>query len=116
MCLITFPTEGSLCFQTAAELNNELMTHTKRMNYSINPFSSFAYDAIWSIALTLQKSFPVLKARNKKLSNITYGDEETADLFRRVLRNLTFTGMSVSISIITRSTANKNEVDYFKAD
>ena len=101
---------GSLCFQTAVELNNELMTEAKRMNYPSNPFSSFAYDAIWSIALTLQKSSPFLKARNKSLSNITYGDLETAELFRRVLRNLTFTGMSVSICI-NRSIANKNKVD-----
>ncbi|XP_078371637.1 gamma-aminobutyric acid type B receptor subunit 2-like [Oculina patagonica] len=88
--------------KTAVELNNELMMESKRMNFPINPFSSFAYDAIWSIALTLQKSGPVLKARNKSFSNITYGDEETADLFRRVLRNLTFTGMSGTVKFDQR--------------
>ncbi|KAJ7352860.1 hypothetical protein OS493_033402 [Desmophyllum pertusum] len=80
--------------KTAVELNNELMNQSQIMNYPINGFSSFAYDAIWSIALTLHKSSSVLKVRNKSLSNITYSDGETADLFRRVLRNLTFIGMS----------------------
>lgn len=86
----------SLCFQTAVELNNELMRESQKMNYPVNAFSSFAYDAIWSIALTLQKSSPVLEALNKSLANITYGDRETTELFKRVLRNLTFIGMSVS--------------------
>jgi len=72
------------------------MRKSKKLNYPANAFSSFAYDAIWSIALTLQKSSPVLKARNKSLSSITYGDKETTELFKRVLRNLTFIGMSVS--------------------
>ena len=71
------------------------MRKSRKMNYPANAFSSFAYDAIWSIALTLHKSFPVLKARNKSLSNITYGDSETTELFKRVLRNLSFIGMSV---------------------
>lgn len=86
----------SLCFQTAVELNNELTRESQKMNYPVNAFSSFAYDAIWSIALTLQKSSPVLEALNKSLANITYGDRETTELFKRVLRNLTFIGMSVS--------------------
>lgn len=86
----------SFCFQTAVELDKELMRKSKKLNYPANAFSSFAYDAIWSIALTLQKSSPVLKARNKSLSSITYGDKETTELFKRVLRNLTFIGMSVS--------------------
>ena len=72
------------------------MRKSRKMNYPANAFSSFAYDAIWSIALTLHKSFPVLEARNKSLSNITYGDSETTELFKRVLRNLSFIGMSVS--------------------
>ena len=72
------------------------MKKCQKMNYPANAFSSFAYDAIWSIALTLQKSSPILKARNKSFSNITYGDREATELFKRVLRNLTFIGMSVS--------------------
>jgi len=72
------------------------MEKSKRENYPINPFSSFAYDAIWSIALTLHQSSSILEARNKTLANFTYGDRESADLFRKVLRNLSFAGMSVS--------------------
>ena len=73
------------------------MEKSKRENYPINAFSSFAYDAVWSIALTLHQSSLILEARNKRLSNLTYGDSETAELFRNVLRNLTFLGMSVSM-------------------
>ena len=72
------------------------MRKSQRMNFPANAFSSFAYDAIWSIALTLQKSSAVLKAHNKSLSNITYSDRETTEVFKQVLRNLTFIGMSVS--------------------
>ena len=86
----------SFCFQTAVELNKELMRKSQNMSYPANAFSSFAYDAIWSIALALQKLSPVLKARNKSLSSVTYGDMETTELFKGVLRNLSFIGMSVS--------------------
>lgn len=84
-------------FQTATDLDKELMEKSKIENYPINAFSSFAYDAVWSIALTLHQSSLIFEARNKRLSNLTYGDSETAGLFRNVLRNLTFLGMSVSM-------------------
>lgn len=84
-------------FQTATDLDKELKEKSKRENYPINAFSSFAYDAVWSIALTPNQSSLILEARNKRLSNLTYGDSETAELFKNVLRNLTFLGMSVSM-------------------
>lgn len=85
--------------QTAVELNDELLERSRKINYPANGFSSFAYDAIWSIALTLHQSSFALQARNKSLTNITYGDREAAELFRRILRNLTYIGMSVSTRI-----------------
>ncbi|XP_066017457.1 gamma-aminobutyric acid type B receptor subunit 2 [Pocillopora verrucosa] len=80
--------------KTAVELNDELLERSRKINYPANGFSSFAYDAIWSIALTLHQSSFALQARNKSLTNITYGDREAAELFRRILRNLTYIGMS----------------------
>ncbi|XP_022781204.1 gamma-aminobutyric acid type B receptor subunit 2-like isoform X3 [Stylophora pistillata] len=80
--------------KSAVELKDELLERSRKINYPTNGFSSFAYDAIWSIALTLHQSISVLQARNKSLANIKYGDREAAELFKRLLRNLTFTGMS----------------------
>lgn len=90
-------TTPTIAGKTAEELNKELMRKSQRMNFPANAFSSFAYDAIWSIALTLQKSSAVLKAHNKSLSNITYSDRETTEVFKQVLRNLTFIGMSGTV-------------------
>ena len=83
-------------FQTVTELDHELDDIIRSHGYPVNSFSSFAYDAIWSIALTLDQASYILNSQNKQLSNFTYGDNETAILFRDILRNLSFYGMSVS--------------------
>ena len=83
-------------FQTVTELHHELDDIIRSHGYPVNAFSSFAYDAIWSIALTLHQASYILDSQNKHLSNFTYGDNETAILFRDILRNLSFYGMSAS--------------------
>ncbi|XP_068719993.1 gamma-aminobutyric acid type B receptor subunit 2-like [Montipora capricornis] len=87
-------TTPTIAGKTATELDKELKKLIQRHGYPDNAFSSFAYDAIWSIALTLQQASDILETRDKRLSNFSYGDKESAFLFRDILRNLSFNGMS----------------------
>ncbi|XP_067042004.1 gamma-aminobutyric acid type B receptor subunit 2-like isoform X2 [Acropora muricata] len=87
-------TTPTIAGKTVTELHNELDDIIRSHGYPVNAFSSFAYDAIWSIALTLHQASYILNSQNKHLSNFTYGDNETAILFRDILRNLSFYGMS----------------------
>jgi hypothetical protein len=59
-------------------------------------YYTVGYDAVLAIALTLNKSISILQAQGKSLENFTYDDNETSALFKSILLNLSFTGMSVS--------------------
>ena len=76
--------------------------------YDYNMYGALGYDAIWTIALTLQKASDVLQLRRrgavnnetKRLEAFTYDDTELKDLFFQEMANVHFIGVSVSIDAI----------------
>ena len=53
------------------------------------------YDAVWSIAMVLDKSRDKLKLLNKSLENITYGDADAAAIFYKEALALNFPSPSM---------------------
>lgn len=56
----------------------------------------FAYDAIWAVALTLNKSIETLQAQGKSLEQFNYEDSSMSSVFQEKLQALHYRGMSVS--------------------
>ena len=82
-------------FQTAQQLNSTYEERCRHSNFTSHEYASFTYDAVWTIALMLNKSIPLLGEKNKTLETIKYGDKETAEIMKDILFRTNFTGMSV---------------------
>ena len=62
---------------------------------SYNLYASFAYDSVYSLALMFNRSIPMLRAHNKSLEGLEYGDNVAAEIFVDILKKTSFWGMSV---------------------
>lgn len=82
-------------FQTAQQLQAEYDERRRRLNYTYHMYAGFTYDAAWSIAVMLNKSIPRLRAKNKTLETVKYGDKEVAEIMTDILFRTDFWGMSV---------------------
>jgi len=55
------------------------------------------YDAMWTIALALNSSIPILEDRGLgRLEDFTYDSVEMANVFTEAVANVSFPGISVS--------------------
>lgn len=63
-------------------------------------FSATTFDAVYAAALTMQKALPDLDKANLGLENFTFENSNKtktfADILEPHLRNISFTGVSVS--------------------
>lgn len=77
-----------------------LRYHDRLANQSnqYNAYYTAAYDAVMAIAMTLNKSISILKTQGKTLGNFSHVDKDTSSLFKDILLNLTFNGMTVSMA------------------
>ena len=81
--------------QTALQLKAEYEERLRSENYTYNSYAAFTYDAVWSVALMLNKSIPLLGEKNKTLESMSYKDAEGAKIMRDILFRTDFAGMSV---------------------
>ncbi|KXJ12256.1 Gamma-aminobutyric acid type B receptor subunit 1 [Exaiptasia diaphana] len=80
--------------QSAKDLIKELNKLMTSNNFSTNLYTSFTYDAVWTIARMLNKSIPLLAKHNKTLESLTYKDQTAVDIFVKILHQTDFNGMS----------------------
>lgn len=96
-------------FQTPAEYTSQLWEHfslreDEFQNYTMIPQASYGYDAIWAVALALNRSVEVLKAKvfsngqQRRLEQFSHGDNEMFDVIFDALGSVDFEGVSVKIS------------------
>lgn len=90
-------------FQTIQELSEEYKTELAKSPYNNKEPSrhaAFAYDAVWTIALTLNQSISVLKqqneTRNMSLEDFDYTNVAMRNTFMKIAKGISFQGMSVS--------------------
>ena len=62
-------------------------------------FASFAYDATWVIAATLNNSIQSLAKLNESLENFHYGSHTFADIFKEEMAKIRFLGITVGLEI-----------------
>lgn len=82
------------------DLHKEYNDMILKRNLSTNLFSTFTYDAAWTIARMLNKSIPLLAKYNKTLETLKYKDEIAVDIFIKKLHETDFLGMSVRLFFV----------------
>ena len=91
--------------QTPEELVSELRRRMKWPEYSNYTWiedAPYSYDALWAVALMLNKTCEVLQQRvfangeKRRIEDFTYDDYEMAQVFFESLQETNFYGMSVS--------------------
>lgn len=58
-------------------------------------YASYAYDAVWAIALTLNRSIDRLANIDRRLEDIHYNDKEALAIFMEQMQSLEFSGITV---------------------
>ena len=61
-------------------------------NLNFFAFSNTLYDQIWSLALALNKSLPILQSRNLSIDNYTIGQDVITAVIEEQMANLSFQG------------------------
>ena len=60
----------------------------------------YGYDAVWMAAFILNRSIARLNELNHKLEDFTYRHRHFTDIFLEESKNVSFQGVSVSVSMI----------------
>lgn len=92
-------------FQTVQELLDEYIMELSSSSYKYpNRRAAFAYDAVWTIALTLNRSISALnqqnETRNLTLDDFDYTNVAMRKTFMKYAKTISFQGMSVSRNIL----------------
>ena len=77
-------------------------------------YSNVYYDAIWALALALNRSIPMLESLSYDLSNYSHGQENITNIVRNKLLSLTFEGMSGKISFSNTRRESNSIVDVYQ--
>ncbi len=95
--------------QTAGDYDDyvkyQLLNNAKYSNFTFTNDHPFGFDALWSIALSLNKSIDTMKTsifrdgRMRRLEDYSYDDEEMTKVFVDSLAHVAFIGVTVSLRI-----------------
>lgn len=90
-----------MLFQTVQDLRDEYVMELSKSPYKYpSRYAAFAYDAVWTIALTLNRSISALKQQNETknmtLADFDYTNAAMRKTFMKYAKTISFQGMSVS--------------------
>lgn len=87
-----------IAFQTTEQYRVE---YDSRRGKEYSRFHGYSYDGIWAVALAIQRVASRIThyRRNQTMSDFRYRDELWEKLFLEALRNTSFEGVTVSISV-----------------
>lgn len=103
----------SCFYQTSQEFIAALMSRLGGMNpEETGGFQEapLAYDAVWALALALNKTVAPLKAKGRRLEDFNYNNHDITSEIYRALNTSSFEGVSVSVEDVKkqkRSTDHK---------
>ena len=76
----------------AEDLEQLLVTTNRRDLFLHVDFGSYIYDQVWSLALALNESLPILNERNLSIDNYTIGQSDITKIIEDQMANLSFQG------------------------
>ncbi|KAK3723819.1 hypothetical protein QZH41_019497, partial [Actinostola sp. cb2023] len=84
--------------RTVKALEQEYLRRIQNSSQEANPYASFAYDAVWTAALSLNKSLSKFNNYNETkgmtLNNFTYDNNFMGKMFMQNIKTIKFQGMS----------------------
>lgn len=66
------------------------------MKFTFSGLEPFGYDALWAVALALNKSQNDLALEGRRLEDFTYDDNITGTVMFEAMKSTIFSGLSVS--------------------
>ena len=94
----------SICFvrsilQNRSQIINDYRARVDNHNDTSNRSDQYlnVYDALWSIGFVLHNSRPEIKTQGKALENLTYGDANATDVFRKWAQDLDFKSPNIGV-------------------
>ena len=94
----------SICFvrsilQNKSQIINDYRARVDNHNDTSNRSNQYlnVYDALWSIGFVLHNSRPEIKTQGKALENLTYGDANATDVFRKWALDLDFKSPNIGV-------------------
>ena len=83
--------------QTTRQFYEQYKERLKKLNLSRVPnITAYTYDAVWTVAASLNKSIPVLKSMGLKLQDFYRNKTEMTKLFVQTIKDIHFLGVTVS--------------------
>ena len=83
--------------QTTRQFYEQYKERLKKLNLSRVPnITAYTYDAVWTVAASLNKSIPVLKSMGLKLQDFYRNKTEMTKLFVQTIQDIHFLGVTVS--------------------
>lgn len=74
------------------------MAEKRAFSHEIDDYGSFAYDGVWTLALMLNRSIDLLRAKNLTLDGFRYKSTSSKiylKLFQQILDDMQFNGVTV---------------------
>ena len=105
LCYVTLTTRliwrGYCVFpQTTRQFYEQYKERLKKLNLSRVPnITAYTYDAVWTVAVSLNKSIPILKSMGLKLQDFYRNKTEMTKLFVQTIQDIHFFGVTVSWNI-----------------
>ena len=94
----------SICFvrsilQNKSQIINDYRARVDNHNDTSNRSDQYlhVYDALWSIGFVLHNSRQEIKTQGKTLENLTYGDANATDVFRKWALDLDFKSPNIGV-------------------
>ena len=83
--------------QTSRQFYEQYKERLNKLNLSRAPnITAYTYDAVWTVAASLNKSIPVLKSMGLKLQDFQRNKTEMTKLFVQTIQHIHLLGVTVS--------------------
>ena len=87
------------CQQTTRQFYSEYKERLQKLNLSSAPnITAYTYDALWTVAASLNKSIPVLEGMGLNLQDFYQNKTEITNLFVQTIQDIHFLGVTVGLN------------------
>ncbi|XP_048582695.1 gamma-aminobutyric acid type B receptor subunit 2 isoform X2 [Nematostella vectensis] len=98
--ILSTSTEKTINGLTPDQLNKLYLRQARNISYPINSYAAYGYDAMWVVALALNRTNTLLKESGLTLHNFTYDNKYIASIINESTAKTRFFGMSGEVAFL----------------